>query len=256
MIQWHDTPPREKVWHRPEETSFIELIAVLLSQGLPGRDVLELSRSVARLAGSERGLLHVSPGALTAIKGIGKARAAAILAAVELARRLNGGRLKTGTLVNSRDIAYWLLHRLQGREQEYFHLFSFNRRFRLVRHHQMGRGNADQVQIYIRDIVQVLLNDRASSVIIAHNHPEAPALPSPADIRHMRKLEKLLSDMGIRLLDQMIAGEEGVYSCRRGRFVCRARPGLHDSDEYQLIELDRKIQYANLEHNGDLEPVL
>ncbi|MEQ9365992.1 MAG: JAB domain-containing protein [Leptospirales bacterium] len=255
-MQWHDTEPRDKVWHQPEDAGFEDLLAVLLSQGMPGRDVLELSRAVARLAGSERGLLHVSPGALTAIKGIGKARATAILAAVELARRQNGGRLKSGSLINSRDLAYWLLHRLQGREHEYFCLFSFNRRFRLIRHHQLARGNADLVQIYLRDIVQVLLNDRASFAIIAHNHPESPALPSAADVRHMRKLEKLLQDMGIRLLDQMIAGEEGVYSCRRGRFVCRSRPGHHRTDEYALMELDRKIQYANPEHTGELEPVL
>lgn len=255
-MEWHDSEPREKVWHQPQDASFEELLAALFSQGMPGRDVLELSRSVARLAGSERGLLHISPGALTSIRGIGKARAAAVLAAVELARRQNGGRLKSGSLINSRDLAYWLLHRLQGREQEYFYLFSFNRRFRLLRHHQMARGNADQVQIYMRDIVQILLNDRASFAIIAHNHPECPALPSNADMRHMRRLEKILRDMGIRLLDQMIAGEEGVYSVRRERFVCRTRPGQHYSDEHALSELDRKIQYANPEHDGELEPVL
>ncbi|MCR9143101.1 MAG: hypothetical protein NXI24_12680 [bacterium] len=255
-MKWTDTEPREKVWHEPENAGFEDLLAVLLSQGTPGRNVLELSRAVARMAGSERGLLQVSPGALTAIKGIGRARATAILAAVELARRQNGGRLETGAVIRARELAYWLLHRLQGREQEYFYLFSFNRRFQLVRHHQLARGNADQVQIYLRDIVQVLLNDRASFAIISHNHPESPALPSNADLRHMRKLEKLLLDMGIRLLDQMIVGEEGVYSCRRDRFVCRSRPGGRPFDEYALMELDRKIQFANPEHVAELEPAL
>ena len=254
-MKWHDNEPREKVWHKPEDASFEDLLAVLLSQGLPGRDVLELSRMVARLAGSERGLLKASPGALTSIKGIGRARATAILAAVELARRQNGGRLPTGTQLNSREIAYWLLHRLQGREQEYFYLFSFNRRLHLIRHHQLARGSADSVQIYLRDIVQVLLNDRASYAVIAHNHPEDRALPSRADIRHMRQLQRLLDDMGIRLLDQLIAAEEGVYSCRRARFICRAPSEFSLPQPYRIEDLNRKIQYANPEHVGELEPI-
>lgn len=255
-MDWKDTPPREKVWASPENVHFEELLAVLLSQGFRGRNVMELAGEVARMAGDPRGLLQLSPGALMRIKGIGHARAAMLTAVVEIARRQNSGSLPPGRKLQSRELASWLLHRLQGREQEFFYLFAFNRRFELLRHHQVARGTADQVQVYFRDLVQLLLNDRASFAIIAHNHPESLAFPSQLDLVHMRKLERLLENLGIRLLDQLIAGEGGVYSCRRGRFVLPAHPGaVRQPSRHSriLASIDRKIQYANPEPRDELE---
>ena len=254
-MKWHDTPPREKVIQQPEDASFEDLIAVLLARGIPGCDVLELSRRVARLAGSESGLQRMGPGALMAIKGIGMARAATVLACVELARRQSAGLLEDGVSVSSREIAYWLQHRLRGCEHEYFYLFSFDRHQKLVGHHQIARGGSDRVQVYLRDIVRMLLNDRASYTIIAHNHPEASALPSPVDLKQMERLGKLLDDMGIRLLDQLVAGEDGVYSCRFRRFVYSPPRANSRREGPRLKELDRKIQYANPAASPELESI-
>ncbi len=254
-MAWKDTPPREKVWASPENTQFEELLAVLLSQGFQGRNVMELAGQVARMAGDPRGLLQLSPGALMRSKGIGHARAAMLTAVVEIARRQNSGTLPPGRKLQSRELASWLMHRLQGREQEFFFLFAFNRRFELVRHHQVARGTADQVQVYFRDLVQLLLNDRASFAMIAHNHPESLAVPSQLDLLHKRRLERLLERLGVRMRGQLSAGEGGVYSCRRGRFVLPTHSGAARQPSQHpriLASIDRKIQYANPEPRSEL----
>lgn len=219
---------RHRVLFRTAEASYEDLLAVILSTGQRGRDVFQLSREIARRSGDPGGLRELDPAALIQMRGIGRARAAALIAAVEMGRRTRAGSLDEPGPLFAREIAAWLDARLQDDEAERFYLFSLNRRRALIQYHLLAAGGANSVQVYLRDLIKLLLNDRASYALIAHNHPEGRAAPTPEDLASMARLQALLRDLGIGLLDQFIVGREGVYSCDRRRLLI-AREGGKNS---------------------------
>lgn len=213
------TDPRNRVWNSPDSASFDDLLAVLLSHGQPGRTVYQLSRDLARLAGDETGLLHMEGGTLLSIKGIGQARATTVMAAAEISRRKGGRYIQKGKSYHQKWIGDYLFEITQGYNFEMFFVFSFNRSYGLLSSHSLNRGGIESVEVYFRDIVKKLLNDRASYAVIAHNHPDGQAAASDEDYNLMHTLETLLDYMGISLLDHLVSGQDGIYSCRTGGLI-------------------------------------
>ncbi len=216
--------PRYRVWHNPQSATFEDLLAVLISHGQAGRGVMELSLDLSNLAGNEAGLFELEPDAIASIKGMGPAKASVILAALELGRRKGKHSLLEGESLVPENLAAWLSDRVQGLGHECFYLFTFNRNFRLIRRHLVSRGTLDTVKVYYRDLLRLILHDRCAGVIIAHNHPDERALPGRVDLESMETLDTLLEPLGVRLLDQYIAGRDGVYSCRLDHYLLRKSP--------------------------------
>lgn len=210
---------RDKIWNDPETATFEELLSVLLGSRRKGGSIFEISRDIACLARTEKGLLYLGPDTIASITGVGKARAASIVAAVELARRQHKNEWPQKRSVNLKQLAFHLQANMEGRGNEYFYLFSFNKSLGLIQEHVVARGGSEAVHVHFRDILKILLNDRAFQVLIAHNHPEECALPSKEDLSSMKRLEDILEEIGINLLDQFIVGIDGVYSCMRKRFI-------------------------------------
>ena len=210
---------QERLWNRPEDVNFEELLCALLFCGYTGKRSFQISRSLAELARTEKGLFYLEPENIASLQGIGRARASAIVAATELARRQYSKKWPKAKKIDLKTLAQHLQIKLEGLGREYFYLFSFNRSFGLIQEHLLARGGSEAVNIYYRDILKTLLNDRASQTLIAHNHPDASALPSDADLISMRRLKNILEEIGIILLDQYIVGMDGVYSCKDSKLI-------------------------------------
>ncbi len=209
-----------RLWDRPEDISFEELLHNLLfSHNSTSEKYLCTSQNLARLARTEKGLLYLDPQTIAAIPGIGQARTSSLIAAIELARRQHTSEWHGPKQVDLHHLAHHLQVKLEGLDKEYFYLFSFNHSFGLIQEHVLARGGAQSVNLYFRDIIKVLLNDRASQTLIAHNHPDQSACPSPEDLQSMEKLASLLNSLGIPLIDQYIVGTDGVYSCKQSDFI-------------------------------------
>ncbi len=222
MSVYAETPdPRSKMWTNPELASFDEILAVLLSHGTRRRNVRLLSQDIARIARTEAGLFDLDPASLTQIPGIGRSRAAVLIAATELGRRrFNQARHKNRVYI-AEEVAGTLEEMLLGKPNEFFYLFTYNARFRLQNSHLLTQGNPDGVRIFFRDILKVLLNDRCSHFLLAHNHPEVSARASRADRDLVASLDELLIAVGIQMLDHFIVGIDGVFSCKRNDFIIR-----------------------------------
>ena len=219
MITSSEPDARYRICHNPETASFEDLLAVLLSHGQAGRNVKQLSNELARLARTESGLFEMEAGALSSIKGLGPAKVSVIMAAIELARRKSRTNLKNGDRMHPELLARWLYENLQGRAEEFYYLFTYNRNFVLVQRHLLNKGNPDGVQTLYRSLLKHVLNDRCSLVIIAHNHPDDDARPSNVDIDNLEILRDLLDPLGIKVSDQYIVGPEGVFSCINDDYV-------------------------------------
>jgi DNA repair protein RadC len=190
-----------------------ELVALVLGSGTCRRTALELAREVLQSAGGADGLLRLELDELRGIGGVGAARAARLLAAVELGRRAlvreAGDRPQFRT---PQDLALYLMPLYGGHRVERFGALLLDSRLRLIRASIIATGTADGVSVEPRDLYREALLASATHVVAFHNHPSGDPSPSSAD----RVLTARLLDagrlLGIALLDHVILGAARYFS--------------------------------------------
>ena len=208
----HDIPehdrPREKLVVRGAAClSDKELIAVLLGTGTTQIDVMYLAGEVARLV-DEKGL-DISADDLPAFEGIGQAKASLILAAIEFARR----RIKPqGVKIRTPADVLPLIRHYADRKQEHFLSITINGANEVLNIRVVSIGLLDRAPVHPREVFAEVLVDRASGLILAHNHPEGGLEPSPADVNVTRQIKQAGEILGIQLLDHIIFNPTGYFS--------------------------------------------
>jgi DNA repair protein RadC len=208
----HEIPlaerPREKLLRKGARAlSDQELLAVLLGRGTPGLDVLALAAKVARLI-DQKGL-EVKAEDLLPFAGIGDAKATLILAAIEFARR----RIKPeGAKIETPADLLPHIHHYADRKQEHFLCASINGANEILNIRVVSIGLIDRSPVHPREVFADALADRASAVIVAHNHPSGGLEPSPGDIAITAQLKAAGAILGIALLDHIIFNRTGYFS--------------------------------------------
>jgi DNA repair protein RadC len=183
-----------------------ELLATLISGSRA--DSVDLAARLLQRFGGVRQLLNANSESVLEEKGIGKARAARLLAFPELARRYFEESLPAGIAIRSpADTEAFLLARLRHLGHELFCCLFLDNRHRVLRFDEMFRGTIDGTSVYPREVVKEALAVNAAAVILAHNHPSGVAEPSQADERITRRLKSALELVDIRLLDHLIIGD-------------------------------------------------
>ena len=205
--------PREKLLKRGAHAlSDAELLALLLGSGIPGCSAMAMARSLLKEFGCLRDLLGAR---LTRWrrKGIGKARYAAVQAAVELAKRHLHEEMRIGSPLTTAQATHrYLQAQLRDRPYEVFCCIYLDNRHRLIAFEELFRGTVDCAQVHPREVLRQALLHNASAVIVAHNHPSGVLEPSPADDFITRRLRDLLSLMDVRMVDHIIVGDSCCYS--------------------------------------------
>jgi DNA repair protein RadC len=209
--------PRERLLRLgPGSLSNEELLALLLRTGIPGQSALDRARSLLALRGGLAGLSGFSAAELAEERGIGAARAAAIVAALEIARRLPSETLAGRDLLNEPRLVKEFLRTTQADDaQERTGALFLNARNRLLRNDpDIYRGTLDRAVVEPREILRRALVGRAAAVILYHNHPSGDPTPSREDREFTRRLASAAESVGVRLLDHIVVGREGCVSFR------------------------------------------
>ena len=208
----HDIPeadrPREKLLRKGAAAlSDQELLAVLLGKGTPGMDVMKLADKLARLI-DEKGL-DVQAEELSQFAGVGDAKATLILAAIEFARR----RIKPegAKIVTPADLLPHVRH-YADRKQEHFLCASINGANEILNIRVVSIGLIDRSPVHPREVFADALSDRASAIIVAHNHPAGSLEPSLSDIEATKQIKAAGDVLGITLLDHIIFNRSGYFS--------------------------------------------
>ena len=200
--------PREKLLRTGASAlSDQELLAILLGKGAPGMDVMTLAGKLAKVI-DERGL-DVRAEDLTSFPGVGDAKATLILAAIEFARRRikpEGVKIETPA-----DLLPHVRH-FADRKQEHFLCATINGANEILNIRVVSMGLIDRTPVHPREVFADALSDRASAVIVAHNHPAGDLEPSPSDISITAQLKAAGSIVGIELLDHIIFNRTGYFS--------------------------------------------
>lgn len=205
--------PRERLLARGTAAlTEVELLAVLLGTGTSERDVIEVAHNLLATFHGLRGLLAAAPSRLLAVAGIGPARAATILACLELAERCAHGS-RPGEVVASPDVTRAYLRARLGRfDREVFACLFLDNQHRLIGYEELFFGTINSATVHPREVVKRLLMLNAAAVIFAHNHPSGVAEPSQADQRITNRLIAACDLVEVRVLDHMVVGSGEIVS--------------------------------------------
>lgn len=219
-----DERPRERlVVYGSKHLSTAELIAILLGTGQgPGKlSAVGLGQFILKKLGEHQSdplsrLREISVTELTDIPGVGNAKAASILAAIELGKRVFQSRPAEKTVVDDPAVAAAALsHELMWQTQERFAILLLDVKHRLLGTQVITIGTATETLAHPRDIFREVLRSGATRVIVAHNHPSGSLEPSSEDISLTRQLLTGAQFLGIPLLDHLILGNGDFLSMRQ-----------------------------------------
>ncbi len=207
--------PREKLLKNGiGSLSDAELIAILIGSGTKNNSALELSREILHSVNNNlRALGKLELRDLIRIKGIGKARAITIMAALELGRRRAYAPVAARTKISSSRDAFGIFQPLLGDlPHEEFWILLLNRSNGVIDKICISKGGITGTVIDTRLILRQALDRLTSGIILCHNHPSGSLEPSDADKKITEKIKKATQYMDISLIDHLIIGENNYFS--------------------------------------------
>lgn len=210
-----DDRPREKLLSKGKETlSDSELLAILLHTGSGKKTAVDLAKEILQNCNNSIGhLSKQSLESLMKIKGIGKAKAITIIAALELGRRRQATTVLNDNKVNkSGDIAQFLRAIFRDHQREIFAVVFLNARNTIIHHEIINSGGITATVVDPRLIFQRSLELKAVKIILCHNHPSGNLNPSSQDDLLTERIVKAGKIMDIQVVDHIIVSEEGYYS--------------------------------------------
>ena len=209
--------PREMLLDKgPKALSDAALLAILLRTGRQGKDAVALAREMLTEFGGFGGLMAATYDDLLKIKGIGKAKIAQILAAMEIVKRQLRQPLKRLNIVKNPDDLFDYLRASMGNlNREEFRVLHLNRSKHLIAEEVLFKGTVDVSAVYPREIVEAALRKKASALILAHNHPTSAPEASEEDVQLTRSLVQACWTVDIPILDHIIIGRGGYLSMKR-----------------------------------------
>ena len=215
----NDDRPREKLQrHGVAALGDNELLALVIGSGSRRGGALAVANDVLAAHGGVHRLARCTPDALARTKGIGVARAAQIVAAIELGRRtLATAAAERPRVTSARDAAQLLLPRFGSHGVEQFGIILLDTRHRVLRTAVIATGTTNTAVVEPREVFREAALGGASAIVAFHNHPSGDPTPSPDDVALTRRLAAAGVLMGIDLVDHIIVGDQRYCSLKELR---------------------------------------
>ncbi len=200
--------PREKLLEKGAGfLSDQELLAIILGKGTQKDDVFSLAKKIIKII-DEKGLGFQAKD-IIAVDGIGEAKATALSAAFEFVRR----RIKPeGLKIKFPADILPLIQHYGDRKQEHFLCVSINGANEVMNVRVITIGLVNKSQVHPREVFADVIAERASALIVAHNHPNGELRPSDEDRQITKRLQDAANILGLKLLDHIIFNAKGYYS--------------------------------------------
>ena len=216
ITNWsEDDKPREKLMLKGKSAlSDAELIAILIGSGSRNESAVDLSK---RILGSVNNNLNAlgkqSLSQLMQFKGIGEAKAIAIVAALELGRRRRAEEAVELLKITSSKIIFELMQPIIGElAHEEFWVIYLNNSNKVISKTQLSKGGITGTVVDVRLVFKAALEMSATSLVLCHNHPSGSLKPSDADIQITQKLKRAGESLEIAILDHVIVTETSYFS--------------------------------------------
>jgi len=214
--EWNEEErPREKMLLKGcNSLSSAELIAILIHSGSSDCTAVDTARDLLETSDNSLGnLSKMSCEQLTSIRGIGKAKAATLMAAVELGKRMAAERTGQPITINSSgSVARMMAPFLKDLDHEELWIIYLNKANKLIGKEMISRGGISSTIVDIRIIVKKCIEKMASSVILLHNHPSGSPRPGGMDYTQTKAVKEALSVVDIALADHIIIAGNKYFS--------------------------------------------
>ncbi len=200
--------PRERlVAQGADALSHAELIAILLRTGLKGANAVDIGRELLLKFGTLQSLAQASVEDLRSVKGIGRDKAATLMAAFALARKMAEDlQRESPVLDNPENVVRLLREKNLMKKVETLQVLLLNTRRRLIRVVEITDGTLDTILVHPREVFKAAIAANAAAVVLVHNHPSGDPTPSEADIKVTRDLIRAGQLLKIEVLDHVIIG--------------------------------------------------
>jgi DNA repair protein RadC len=220
--QWPpELRPRERlIQNGAENLSNIELLAIIIGTGTRSETTLELSQRILTEFKS-LGALGVSTlEELLEIDGIGEAKAAKVLASLELGKRLSrASPTVRRTIESPQDVVEVLMPGMRYLDREHFKALILNTKNQILRIVNVSVGSLNSSVVHPRELYKMVIRHNGAAVIVAHNHPSGDPTPSTEDIILTKRLIKAGRILGIELLDHIILGDGHFVSLKKKKLI-------------------------------------
>jgi DNA repair protein RadC len=204
-----DDRPREKLLaHGAHALGDNELVALVVGSGCRDRDALAVANELLAVRGGLHGLFRSTADDLRRAPGVGRAKAAQIVAAIELGRRtLTRPPRHRAQLLAPADTAAFLMPIFGGRVVEQFGVVLLDTKYRVIRTAIVAVGTLNGCVVEPREVFREAAMGSAAAIVAFHNHPSGDPKPSPDDVDLTRRLRAAGVLMGIEVIDHVILGD-------------------------------------------------
>lgn len=208
--------PRERLLQVGERAvSTAELLAIVLRSGVPGENVLRLAERLLITFKDLPGLARASIAELTAVKGVGPAKAVEIKAALEIGRRLlTTAPEEKPRITSPADAANLLMSEMSFLDKEHLRLVLMDTRNRVLATPTIYIGSLNTSVIRIGELFRAAIKENAAAFIVAHNHPSGDPSPSPEDVAVTRQIVQAGALLNIDVLDHIVIGHNRFVSLK------------------------------------------
>lgn len=210
-----DDRPREKLSLKGERVlSDSELLAIIMGSGSRNESAVELAKRILNSVDNNwNNLSRLSIKDLCKFKGIGEAKAISIITALEIGRRKAMQELPEKPKISrSRDIFAVMQNIIGDLNVEEFWVLFLNQGNFVVKKELIGRGGISYVAVDVRIIMKIALEEYATGIILAHNHPSGTLNPSRVDNTLTEKVKTAARTLDIELLDHLILNQKSYFS--------------------------------------------
>lgn len=207
-----ERPLEKGLFKGMDSLSNSELLALLINSGTTEKSAIFLAEEILSKGNGLMGIRSMSAEELMEIKGVGKGKAARILAATELAKRFlalsDRGIVK---ISSSKDVANLMMEELRLMKKEFFKALLLNSKGDIISVETVSIGELSSTVVHPREAFHVAIKKSAAAVIFVHNHPSGDSTPSREDILTTKRLVECGKLLGIRVLDHIVTGD-GNYT--------------------------------------------
>ena len=191
-----------------------ELLAILINSGTRRKTALQLATEIL----SKKklwDLKEISPEELKMTSGIGDVKAARILAALELAKRIKDERIEESPYVSCpQDVVNLVMEDMRAYDREHFKSILLNTKNKVLGMETISIGSLNSSLAHPREIFKNAIKRSAASIILIHNHPSGDPEPSREDILLTKELLKVSEILKIKIFDHVIIGDGRYYSMK------------------------------------------
>ncbi|HEY1308296.1 MAG TPA: DNA repair protein RadC [Vicinamibacterales bacterium] len=190
-----------------------ELLALVVGGGVRGCGALEMANRLIEFVGGLHNFTRIGAGDLRAVSGVGRARAAQVIAAVEFGRRtLVRDTVERPRFTSPGALAAYLLPLYGASAVEQFGLVMLDTKHRVIRTKIVSIGGLDATVVQPREVFREAAASAAAAIVLFHNHPSGDPTPSPDDFVLTSRMVHAGDVMGIDVIDHIVLADQSYYS--------------------------------------------